>query len=83
MYNISSIWSTRYIDDMKLNDYRLQKNWSYGQLAMMIGASHATVVRRWCLPLTHKNSMIPDKKFMLQIVKLTNGEVQPNDFYFE
>jgi hypothetical protein len=27
--------------------------------------------------------MIPDKKFMLQIVKLTNGEVQPNDFYFE
>ena len=49
---------------MKLNDYRLQKNWSYGQLAMMTGASHATVVRRWCLPLTHKNSMIPDKKFM-------------------
>ena len=53
---------------MKLNDYRLKKKWSYGQLAMMTGASHATVVRRWCLPLTHKNSMIPDKKFMLAIV---------------
>ncbi len=68
---------------MKLNDYRLKKNWSYGQLAMMTGASHATVVRRWCLPHTHKNSYIPERKFMLQIVKLTNGEVQPNDFYFD
>ena len=75
--------STSTIKNMKLNEYRINKKWSYGQLAMMTGASHATVVRRWCLPCSHPNSMIPDRKFMLEIIRLTNGAVQPNDFYME
>tara|TARA_Y100001973_G_C5177816_1_gene323108 strand:- start:66 stop:272 length:207 start_codon:yes stop_codon:yes gene_type:complete len=68
---------------MKLNEFRINKNMSYGRLAQLVGCSHATVCRRWCLPVTHPNSMIPDRKFMMAILRLTNGAVQPNDFYMD
>jgi len=66
---------------MKLNDYRLKKGWSYTKLAEMTGASHATVCRRWCLGYKHPQGKIPAPKYMELILKLTNSEVQPNDFY--
>jgi len=66
---------------MQLDDWRKKKNLSYVQLAKKLGASHATVVRRWCLPADHKDKMIPSPKFMRIISESSLGEVSPNDFY--
>ena len=66
---------------MTLEDWRNKKGLSYSQLAKKLGASHATVVRRWCLPSDHKDRMIPAKKFMTIIHQSTMGEVTANDFY--
>lgn len=66
---------------MTLDQYRKSNRLSLAALAAQLGASHATVVRRWCLPLEHPQSMIPSPQFMLRIVDLTGGAVQPNDFY--
>jgi len=66
---------------MQLEEWRKKKNLSYVQLAKKLGASHATVVRRWCLPGDHKDKMIPSPKFMRIITESSLGEVSPNDFY--
>ena len=66
---------------MTLEDWRNKKGLSYSQLAKKLGASHATVVRRWCLPAEHKDRMIPAPKFMTIIHQSTMGEVTANDFY--
>tara|TARA_R100000306_G_C4299882_1_gene104536 strand:- start:6 stop:218 length:213 start_codon:yes stop_codon:yes gene_type:complete len=66
---------------MKLEEFRTEKKLSYGQLAKRLGASHATVVRRWCLPSGHKQRMIPSEFFMMAIMNYSGGTVQPNDFY--
>lgn len=66
---------------MTLEDWRNSKSMSYSALAKKLGASHATVVRRWCLPSDHKDRMIPAPKFMAIIHEATSGAVQANDFY--
>ena len=66
---------------MNINSFREKKNWSYSELARQVGASHATVVRRWCLPLGHDERLIPAPKYMDRIVKVSEGQVMPNDFY--
>jgi transcriptional regulator with XRE-family HTH domain len=66
---------------MTLDEYRKSKRLSLAALAAQLGASHATVVRRWCLPLEHPQSMIPSPAFMTRIMEVTGGAVQPNDFY--
>jgi ribosome-binding protein aMBF1 (putative translation factor) len=66
---------------MTLDDYRRKKGWTYSELARLVGASQATVVRRWCLPADDKNRLIPNQKNMDKIVLLTQSEVMPNDFY--
>jgi len=66
---------------MRLDQYRLSKGLSYSALARLTKASHATVVRRWCLPTGHKDKKIPAPKFMMRIQEITGGSVQPNDFY--
>jgi|TARA_R110000868_G_scaffold314293_1_gene575245 transcriptional regulator with XRE-family HTH domain len=66
---------------MQLDEWRKKKNLSYVQLAKKLGASHATVVRRWCLVGEHKDKMIPSPKFMRIISESTFGEVSANDFY--
>ena len=53
----------------------------YRQLAELLGASHATVARRWCLDIGNKDRMIPAPDFMERIVNVTDGAVTPNDFY--
>lgn len=70
-------------ESMTLNQWRIKKGYSYRLLAKMVGASHASVVRRWCLGMDDEDFMIPKPKYMLQILELTAGEVQPNDFYIK
>jgi len=66
---------------MTLDEFRRSKNLSYKRLSELIGASHATVARRWCLPAEHQDRMIPAADFMERIMTVTDGAVQPNDFY--
>lgn len=66
---------------MTLEQYRQSKNLGYSELARLLGASHATVARRWCLPVGHPNKQIPNTQYMLAILAYTSGAVQPNDFY--
>jgi hypothetical protein len=66
---------------MTLDNWRKKRGYSYRALAQMIGASHASVVRRWCMDLDDDDFMIPKTKYMLIILEVTAGEVQPNDFY--
>tara|TARA_Y100000401_G_C8313893_1_gene221344 strand:+ start:1304 stop:1510 length:207 start_codon:yes stop_codon:yes gene_type:complete len=68
---------------MKLEQFRVQKKLSYGQLASRVGANHATIVRRWCLPKGHINRKIPSEKYMNRIIDYTQSAVMPNDFYSE
>jgi len=66
---------------MTLDQYRINKDWSYSELARQLGASHATVARRWCLGFDDKDRLIPNQAFMNRIVLKSGGEVMPNDFY--
>ena len=66
---------------MILDEFRKKHKWSYSELARQVGASHATVARRWCLPPGHKDRDIPNEHYMDLIMRLTNGEVIPNEFY--
>ena len=66
---------------MKLKQFKSEKELSYGQLASRLGAAHATIVRRWCLPRDHKDHMIPSEKYMKAIINYTQSAVMPNDFY--
>tara|TARA_B100000989_G_scaffold118022_1_gene86852 strand:- start:441 stop:653 length:213 start_codon:yes stop_codon:yes gene_type:complete len=68
---------------LTLDDYRKKKNWSYGQLAHLLDAGHAQMARRWCLPMKHKDRLVPRQRYMSRIIELTKGEVQPNDFFIE
>lgn len=67
--------------DMTLDQWRKKNGHSYNALAKMIGASHASVVRRWCMDMDEDEFMIPKPKYMLLILQVTSGAVQPNDFY--
>lgn len=66
---------------MTLEEWRKKKGLSYVKLAALLGASHATVARRWCLPRGEKGRMIPNEDFMRIIQETTLGNVTPNDFY--
>jgi len=68
-------------DDMTLNDYRIEKKLTYGKLAKLLGAAHATIVRRWCLPVGHPQRMIPSPRYMSRIKTLTMGAVRADSFY--
>ena len=66
---------------MKLEEWRSLKKFSYKQLANKFGVAHPTIVRRWCLSKSHKDCQIPNHNYMKIIVQMTDGAVQPNDFY--
>tara|TARA_X000001382_G_scaffold109039_2_gene85131 strand:- start:1594 stop:1806 length:213 start_codon:yes stop_codon:yes gene_type:complete len=66
---------------MTLDEFRKSNGWSYSELARQLGASHATVARRWCLTKNHKDKTIPSSTFMNRIVDKSMGKVQPNSFY--
>lgn len=71
------------VSRMTLDDYRKKRGWSYTELARQVGASQATVARRWCLEFGHKQRLIPNQKYMDIIMRLSMGEVMPNDFYIQ
>ena len=66
---------------MTLDEFRIENCWSYSELARQLGASHATVARRWCLKNHHKDKTIPSQLFMNRIVDKSMGKVLPNSFY--
>ena len=66
---------------MQLDNFRTNQGWSLTKLAEKVGASHATVVRRWCLPHGHKDRLVPSPAYMQRIVDVSDGSVMPNDFY--
>ena len=66
---------------MTLKEFRDQNKLTYKALANLLGASDATVARRWCLAKSHKDAMIPDRHYMTSIIEATRGQVMPNDFY--
>ena len=68
---------------MTLNEFRKQNICSYSELARQLGATHATVARRWSLDFDDKNRLIPNVEYMSNIMLKTNGAVMPNDFYIE
>ena len=61
---------------MTLDQFRKEKGLTYAALARGLGVSHATIVRRWCI-----GDKIPAKRYMVAIQILSQGAVQPNDFY--
>ena len=64
---------------MKLEHFRKKRKLSYKQLANFLGfdgKSAASTVLRWC-----KGDRTPKPEYISKIYKLTQGKVQPNDFY--
>ena len=66
---------------MTLDQYRQSKGLRYSALEIVTGALHAAVAQSWCLPSTQKDAKIPSRKFMLRVVGVTDGAVQPTSFY--
>tara|TARA_R100001079_G_scaffold45368_1_gene23051 strand:+ start:1801 stop:2046 length:246 start_codon:yes stop_codon:yes gene_type:complete len=66
--------------NMTLNEFRLQRNLTYGQLARLIGVNHPRMAQRWCLDFDDPDRQIPIK-YMEAILTVTQGAVTPNDFF--
>lgn len=62
---------------MKLKTYIKKDKLTYKKVAQIIGCSPIDVYR-YCAGIS-----IPRADRMSKIIELTNGEVQPNDFYEE
>lgn len=59
---------------MKLKAWRKRERYSQARIGEMIGVTDMAVSR-------YERGQSPNSAVMRRIVKLTNGEVQPNDFY--
>ena len=70
-----------YFIRMTLDEYRIEKKLSYRKMAQLLDVGHATIVRRWCLPPSHPQRVLPRPEYMERLLHYTNGAVQPNDFY--
>ena len=68
---------------MQLDDYRRSRGATYTELARLLGASHATIARRWCLAPGARDRAIPSQEYMHRIMVLSTGTVTPNDFYMQ
>ena len=66
---------------MKLEQYRVKNNLTFGKLAETLGfSSHsnpARLVQRWC------QGLIPSSGNIKKIFNSTEGEVKPDDFFKE
>lgn len=62
---------------MKLLAFRKSKNMTQVELAKELGVNQSNITD-W-----ENGVKIPRVEFMQKIVAYTNGEVQPNDFYYE
>lgn len=61
---------------MTLQDYLSTKGLTFTAFAAMIGTDYPSTVERYA-----KGRQIPGRSMMTEIVRVTNGEVMPNDFY--
>ena len=64
----------------KLEDYRTRNKITYKQLAGTFEI-HERTARRHCKPLGDLDFHLPIQKTMVKIIMITEGYVQPNDFY--
>jgi len=64
----------------KLEDYRTRNKITYKQLANTLEI-HERTARRHCKPLGDLDFHLPIQKTMVKIIMITEGYVQPNDFY--
>jgi hypothetical protein len=64
----------------KLEDYRTRNKYSFKKLAGMLEI-HERTARRHCRPLGDLDFHLPIQKTMEKIIIITEGYVQPNDFY--
>jgi len=64
----------------KLEDYRTRNKITYKQLANTLEI-HERTARRHCKPLGDLDFHLPIQKTMEKIIMITEGYVQPNDFY--
>jgi DNA-binding transcriptional regulator YdaS (Cro superfamily) len=66
---------------MKLEQYRVKNNLTFGKLADLLGFSDhsnpARLVQRWC------QGYIPSSTNIKKIVSATNGQVKAADFFQE
>lgn len=68
---------------MTLLKWKIKNGYTWKGLAHALDVSDGNIIRRWCLPLNDPARKIPRKEMMLKIFKLTEGEVEPNDFYLQ
>lgn len=59
---------------MRLSDYLHQKNLTDAAFARLVGISSEAVRR-------YKDKRVPEPKVMRKIIEVTDGQVQPNDFF--
>lgn len=74
--DIDTKWGNKIVF-MKLKQFLKTNNISAANFSNKIGVPPATL-RKWV-----QGERIPRKKEMLKLMQLTNGEVQPNDFFVE
>nr|WP_317892396.1 helix-turn-helix transcriptional regulator [uncultured Sphingomonas sp.] len=60
---------------MKLGTYLAERQITYHDFAQRIGAANAGVISKYVTGKRH-----PRPKFLVAIVRETDGEVRPNDF---
>ena len=60
---------------MTLEEWRKKRGLSYTALAELLVAGNAGVVRKWCLPRDHKDSVVPNDENMMVIQQTTLGAV--------
>jgi len=61
---------------MTLQDYLSREGFTFTAFAAMIGTDYPSTVERYA-----KGRQIPGRRMMEEIVRVTKGDVMPNDFY--
>ena len=61
---------------MNLEDFRNENEWSYAELAQRVGGINAKMAERYC-----KGTKPRDDQIMRRIFDISDGKVNPNDWY--
>lgn len=61
---------------MTLQDYLVREGLTFTAFATMVGTKYPSTIERYA-----KGQQIPGRSMMGEIVRVTRGEVMPNDFY--
>lgn len=61
---------------MTLQDYLVREGLTFTAFAAMVGTKYPSTIERYA-----KGQQIPGRSMMAEIVRVTRGEVMPNDFY--